>query len=190
MSAKKLFYIIAGGGGLAILIASLSVWWLWGQVHTASTNKLVSEASLDQISIRLNSLSKLDKTYSSLKTTMAKLDQALPPALSSELVTASVEGLANNTHVALSSIEFTSGAATNTVASNAKTAPSKTAAPTSSFVASQVKISGNYSQVMSFLSGVNTLMPLTDITSINLSKPQKEQDQMDVNLQMVSYGSR
>jgi Tfp pilus assembly protein PilO len=175
---------------LALLIASLSVWWLWGQVHDASTNKLVSEASLDQISTRLNSLAKLDKTYSSLKTTMAKLDQALPQPLSSELISASVENLANNTHVTLSSIEFTSGAATNTTSGGAKTSTTKPATPAAPFVASQVKISGNYSQVMSFFSGVNTLMPLTDITSINLSKPQKEQDQMDVNLQMVSYGSR
>lgn len=184
MTAKQLFRYLVGGGALTLLLFSVLLYWLWGRVSAASDDLLTVQASEAGLATRNQSLARLSRDYERLSPSLALLDQALPAPIAPEIVLNSLRSVAAASGVSISSYDF---AAT---ASTVKTVPGGGAAPAAPGVGYSIKISGPYAAVQTFLTRTTTMTPLSDVKSINVTKPVKENDGLEVTLQMVSYGGR
>lgn len=185
MTAKQLFRYLVGGGALTLLLFSVLLYWLWGRVSAASDDLLTVQASEVGLATRNQSLAKLSRDYDRLSPSLALLGQALPAPITPEIVLNSLRSVAAASGVAISSYDFAAPAVPA-----AKTVPGGGAAPAAPSVGYSIKISGPYSAVQAFLTRTNTMTPLSDVKSINVTKPVKENDGLEVTLQMVSYGGR
>lgn len=182
MTARQLFRYLVGGGALTLLLFSVLLFWLWGRVSAASDDLLTVQASEAGLSTRNQSLAKLSRDYERLSPSLALLDQALPTPITPEIVLNSLRSVAAASGVTISSYDFAA-----TAVPTAKPAPGAAAAPG---VGYSIKISGPYGAVQTFLTRTTTMTPLSDVKSINVTKPVKENDGLEVTLQMVSYGGR
>ena len=189
MSAKRLHLYLILGGAAATILATILLTWLWGRVHDSSDRFLVSQASVDTIEGRIDSLEKLKVTYQAKRPTLDKLSQALPERLTSNEMTAALQGLSAAAGTTLTSIEFRAAAP---APPGSGTKPASPPSPTASrqSLSSTVKISGSFAQIRDFISRLNQLTPLTDMTRLTLAKPVREVDSLEVTLELRSYGLR
>mgnify|MGYP001558528875 FL=1 len=160
---------------LAVFVALFLVVWfgaipMWSGVSDLRTEVKTKQGTVNlerQVIEKLNSISQV---LDSQKSSVERLEQAIPTAESRPELLSIMENLASQNGISLTSVSI--DVAPDDAASAKRSA--KTESVSLKKVKIDVKISGNYSSFKNWLSAIEGNLRITDTTKISFSIPEKK----------------
>lgn len=185
MKPKSFFYVLLGVCGGLVLLGIVG-YYFGSRVLIAKKQELMKkETDLDLVEERSSQLVELKRHYEDAVKKLDEITRALPTNKQQAEVVVSLKDVAARTGMELPSIQFSaSGAPTK-----GKVDPNYTQTTTVGdlyVLPIWLKMSGNYSQLVSFLTEVENLSRFNSVTDLSLTTVAG-QNKLEVNLTINAY---
>ncbi len=170
MKPQTFTYVLIGV--LAVLLVLGGVGYYFGirYMQTESARLAASNAELEAAEARLSALARAKRTYDREVTPNATIiEAALPRQKSQSEILAQLQRIAGSNGLTISSVSFPSPVGLPSGTSQTVKSGTVLALPIT------LQIKGSYGQLQNFLRGVENLNRFTNVTSLNITRPDPKQ---------------
>jgi len=181
-SSRLLFYALVGLMGVILIAGGYG--YVWARQMLISKKEAVEQTKLEVVDEqkRTEQLVTLSRRYEQAKTKLEDINRALPRDSQQTEILLAIQNAAKDSGVILPSIQFTGAAQLTNPQLNQSS-------PAQGFyvVPLNLKLSGTYDQLQSFLDKLERLSRYNSVSSLSLTKTLADKNRLDIAMTLNAY---